>query len=321
MAKQPGMTARVVGVALAVAVMPPSPGRAQFRSGVQMVPLTVTVTNRVGRPVGGLTSAEFTIFEDGARQTVSYFSAVDSPVDVAFLLDTSSSMARELPLAREAACGLARRLKPGDRGAVAGVAENMFEAQTMTSDLPSVERAIRSIHSSGATAIYEAVYILMREFERGTRGSSELRRKAIVLLSDGLDNASRIEFDDLLDSIRRSDVVIYVILLDRDLRKAIGSSENASAVQAEFAMRSLARESGGRLFTPQSGAELSGIYDAIAHELGNQYLLGYVPTRQDSDGSFRRVSVQVRHAEATHARTRAGYYAVAQRASGRIGAN
>ena len=321
MATQPRMTARVVGVTFAVALLPSLPGLAQFRSGVQMVPLTVTVSNRLGRPVGGLTSAQFTIFEDGARQTLSYFSAVDSPVDLAFLLDTSSSMNRELPLARDAACGLVRRMKPGDRGAVAGVAENMVEAQPMTADHPSVERAIRSLHSSGATAIYEAVYILMRAFERGAHGSSELRRKAIVLLSDGLDNASRIEFDDLLDAVRRSDVVIYVILLDRDLRIALGSSENASAVQAEFAMRSLARESGGRMFTPQSGAELSGIYDTIALELGTQYVLGYVPTRQDSDGSFRRVAVHVRHPEATQARTRAGYYAVAQRASRRIGPN
>ena len=317
MAKHSRMTVTVAGVALAMAAMRSNPSLAQFRSGVQMVPLTVTVTNRAGRPVGGLTPAQFTIFEDGARQTLSYFSAVEAPIDVAFLLDTSSSMTRELPLAREAACGLARRLKPGDRGAVAGVAENMVEAQPMTPDLTNVERAIRSIRSSGATAIYEAVYILLREFERGNRGAAELRRQAIVLLSDGLDNASRIEFDDLLDAVRRTDVVIYVILLDRDLRAAIESSESASAVQAEFSMRLLARESGGRMFTPQSGAELPGIYDAIAHELGNQYVLGYVPVRQDSDGSFRRVAVQVRHPEAAQARTRAGYYAVAQRVSRR----
>jgi len=313
MAKHSLMTALVAGVGLAVAGMS-SAALAQFRSGIQMVPLTVTVTNRAGRPVSGLTSSEFTIFEDGARQTLSYFSTVESPVDVAFLLDTSSSMNRELPLAREAACGLARRLRAGDRGAVAGVAESMFEAQPLTTDVASVERAIRSIHASGATAIYEAVYILLREFERGNRNTPELRRKAIVLLSDGLDNASRIEFDDLLDSVRRSDVVIYVVLLDRDLRNAMGSSESASAVQAEFAMRSLARDSGGRMFTPQSGAELSGIYDTIAYELGNQYVLGYIPTRQDSDGSFRRIAVHVRHPDAAQARTRAGYYAVVQRA-------
>jgi Ca-activated chloride channel homolog len=314
MAKHSLMTALVAGAAFAVTAMSSAP-LAQFRSGIQMVPLTVTVTNRVGRPVSGLTSSQFTILEDGARQTLSYFSTVESPVDVAFLLDTSSSMNRELPLAREAACGLARRLRPGDRGAVAGVAENMFEAQPLTTDVASVEGAIRSIHASGATAIYEAVYILIRQFERSNRNAPELRRKAIVLLSDGLDNASRIDFDDLLDSVRRSDVVIYIVLLDRDLRNAMGSSESSSAVQAEFAMRSLARDSGGRMFTPQSGAELSGIYDTIAYELGNQYVLGYIPTRQDSDGSFRRIAVHVRHPDAAQARTRAGYYAVAQRVS------
>jgi Ca-activated chloride channel family protein len=311
MVNHPRMTALIAGVALSIGAM----NAGQFKSGVQMVPLTVTVTNRAGHPLSGLTQAQFTILEDGRAQTLSYFSAIDSPVDVAFLLDTSSSMTRDLPLAQEAACGLARRLKPGDRAAVAGITEYMFEAQRMTSDLDRVEKAIRSIHPSGATAIYESVYILLREFERGTRVTSSLRRQAIVLLSDGLDNASHIEFDDLLDSVRRGDVVIYVILLDRELKLGLSSPESRYAVQAGFAMRTLARESGGRIFTPQSGAELTGIYDSIAYELKNQYVLGYVPARQDSDGTFRRIAVHVKHSEVSQARTRGGYYAVAQRAS------
>jgi Ca-activated chloride channel homolog len=307
----------VAGVALALAIgaLTSTRGLAQFRSGIQMVPLTVTATDRAGRNVPGLTAAQFTIFEDGQRQTIAYFDAVESPVDVAFLLDTSSSMIRDLRFAQEAACGLARRLKPGDRGAVAAVSENMSEPQPMTADLNRVEQAIRSIRASGATALYEAVYILLREFERQNRTASEPRRNAIVLLSDGLDNASRIQFDVVLDAVRRTHVMVYVILIDRDLRFALGSAESAYAVQAEFAMRSLARESGGRLFTPQSGGELPGIYSAIARELETQYLLGYSPVRQDPDGSFRRISVQVRHQEPILARTRAGYYAVAQRAS------
>jgi VWFA-related protein len=314
MAKHVWTIAVLAGVALAS-----SSGLAQFRSGIQMVPLTVTVMNRSGRPVVGLTPAQFFIYEDGQRQTLSYFSSVDSPVDVAFLLDTSSSMARDLPLAQEAACGLTRRLKPGDRGAVAGVSQHVIETQPMTPDLTLVEKAIRTISAAGATAIYEAVYILLREFERQNRAASGPRRQTIILLSDGLDNASRIEFDDLLETVRRGNVIIYVILLDRELEYALHSSESRYAVQASFAMRALARESGGRMFTAQSGAELSGIYDVISNELANQYLLGYAPARQESDGSFRRIAVQVRYSEAAEARTRAGYYAVAQRLSRRHG--
>jgi Ca-activated chloride channel family protein len=311
-------TALVVGAAL-VAWGTTSTGIAQFTSGIQMVPLTVTVTNPMGRYVPGLTAAQFTVFEDGKPQNLSYFAALDSPVDVAFLLDTSSSMVRDLSLAQDAACGLTRRLKPGDRGAVAGVSEHIVEAQPMTSDLRLVEKAIRTISTSGATAIYEAVYILMRQFERQSRTASEPRRQAIILLSDGLDNASRIRFEDVLDAVRHAPVIIYVILLDRELQYALQGSESAYAVQASFAMRALARESGGRIFTAQSGGELPGIYEIISRELANQYLLGYSPARQDSDGSFRRIAVQVRHSEAAEARTRAGYYAVAQRISRRGG--
>jgi Ca-activated chloride channel homolog len=311
MVTHPRMNALIAGIALSIGAM----DAGQFRSGVQMVPLTVTVTNRTGHPLPGLTQAQFTILEDGRAQMLSYFSAIESPVDVAFLLDTSSSMTRDLPLAQEAACGLARRLKPGDRGAVAGISEYMFEAQRMTPDLSRVEQAIRSIHPSGATAIYESVYILLREFERGKQATSALRRQAIVMLSDGLDNASHIEFDDLIDSVRRGDVVIYVVLLNRDVKLGMRHSETRYVLQAESAMRTLARESGGRIFTPQTGSELPGIYETIAHELGNQYLLGYVPARQDSDGAFRRIAVRVTHPDAAQARSRGGYYAVAQRAS------
>jgi Ca-activated chloride channel family protein len=307
------MTALVVVAALLAGALTTT-AIAQFRSGIQMVPLTVTVTNRTGRYVPGLTAAQFTVFEDGKPQDLSYFSAVDSPVDVAFLLDTSSSMMRDLPLAQEAACGLTRRLKPGDRAAVAGVSAHMVEAQPMTDDLSLVEKAIRTIRASGATAIYEAVYVLLRAFERQSRNASVPRRQAIILLSDGLDNASRIEFDDVRDTLRHSDVILYVILLDRELRSGLHSTESRFAVQASFAMRALARDSGGRIFTAQDGSELSGIYDVISRELANQYLLGYTPARQDSDGSFRRIAVQVRHSEATEARTRPGYFAAMQRA-------
>jgi Ca-activated chloride channel homolog len=315
MRTQVRIAALAVALAAAIGVMSSTPGLAQFKSGIEMVPLTVTVTDRAGRYVPGLTAAAFTIFEDGRPQTLSYFAAVDTPVDLALLLDNSSSMRWDFRRAQDAACGLTRSLRPGDRVALSGIAPDTFNTQALTSDPGRVEQAIRSMEASGSTAIYEGVYVLLREFQRERRAASEARRRAIVLLSDGLDTASHVGADQVLDSVRRGDIVVYVILLDRGLKGAFDREESSASLQARFAMASLARESGGRIFTPQTASELPAIYDTVAHELRNQYLLGYTPARQEGDGSFRRISVGVQHADAVQARTRAGYYAVAQRAA------
>lgn len=304
----------VATVALATAVMTAT-GLAQFRSGIQVVPLTVTVSNRAGGYVPDLSPSDFMIFEDGKPQTLSLFAAVSSPIDLALVLDNSSSMTEDFHSAQEAACGLTRRLKPGDRAALSGTVRNTFNAHPMTADLRRIDSAIRLMQVFGSTAIYDATYILLRQLQREGRIATEGRRQVIVLLSDGVDNASHVDGEELLDSVRRSDVAVYVILLGDEIREAIGGKGRAGATQAWFAMNALARESGGRMFTPHSASELPAIYDAIALELSNQYLIGYTPQRQDADGKFRRISVRVQHPEVAQARTRAGYYALPRRAA------
>ena len=116
-----------VGVVLGAVVTGPEPLGAQsgvYKSGVELVPLTVTVTDRAGRYVPNLTADDFAIFDEGKRQVISHFAASHVPVDVGILLDTSSSMQDNLALAQQAACGLVRQLRDGDRGAVAGTASS-----------------------------------------------------------------------------------------------------------------------------------------------------------------------------------------------------
>jgi Ca-activated chloride channel family protein len=297
------MAAALLGITAAV------PARAQFRSGVEMVPLTVTVTDPAGRFVPNLTAGDFTILEDGKAQQLSTFATVEAPVDLTMLIDTSSSMHQDLRLAQEAASGLTRSLRSGDHAGVMGVATSVSKKQEVTADLSRVEEAIRSLQASGATAIYEAIYVALREFQVARRAATNVRRQAIVLLSDGLDTASHIPFEHVLDSVRRGDVTIFVIQLERNGKLPMDVDDSRYAFEARFAMRALARDSGGRFFTAQAATELPAIYNAIARELGNQYVLGYVPARQGGDGAFRRIAVHVRHPQGTHARTRAGYYA------------
>ena len=288
----------------------------RFKSGAELVPLTVTVTDRAGRYVPDLTAADFAVFEEGRPQVVSHFAAGHVPIDVGFLIDTSSSMGNNLALAQKAACGLVRHLRDGDRGAVTGIASTVLLHQSMTPDLARVDAALRSTRAQGETALYEALYVALRQHQRERADTPEIRRRVIVLLSDGIDTSSHVTFEDVLDLVRRVDVTIYVVALagDPSLLSAAGAPPGAR--ESAYALRTFASESGGRLFTPRTPRELPQIYDAIGQELSHQYVIGYVPAGSGGEGLFRHVSVGLLQPRAGMARTRAGYYADRWRAGG-----
>lgn len=301
-----------LAVFAALAVRGQAPVDAQgpaFKSGVDMVPLTVTVIDASGKYVSGLTGNDFTVFENGVEQPLSFFACADVPLDLALVLDTSGSMQADLPLVQSAALGLVRKLRATDRGAVIEVKNFARIPQSFTSDLGLIDRAIRGLSTSGDTALYDGLYIALKEFERERHASVQVRRQALVLLSDGLDTRSHLAFDDVMDLARRSGVSIYAVALRSDLALLPRATWDGSVLEAEYIMGTVARESGGRTFFPKFGSELPAIYTAIAQELASQYELGYMPLRPGSDGAFRRVAVRVPAQTNAHARTRSGYYA------------
>lgn len=285
-----------------------------FRSGIEMVPLTVTVTDTQGKYVTGLTGDDFTVLEDGVAQRLTFFASGDVPLDVALVLDTSSSMRSDLPLVQSAASGLIRKLRPSDRGALVEVKGTVGMPQPFTGDAAQIERTLRSLSTSGSTALYDGLYVALKEFERERRAATEVRRQVLVLLSDGIDTKSQLTFDDVMDFARRSGVNIYVIALRGEMAQAPRSEVHSSILHAEYAMGTVARESGGRTFFPKSARELPAIYSTIAQELANQYELGYLPVRPGGDGAFRRVAVRLPPQTNSIARTRSGYYAARVRA-------
>jgi Ca-activated chloride channel homolog len=296
---------------LSTAVVRQTPVVAQsraFKSGVDLVPLTVTVTDRAGRHVPDLTAADFAVFEEGKRQVLSHFAADPVPLDVAFLIDTSTSMGTTLPLAQRAASGLVRQLRAGDRASVSGIGSSVLVHQSMTPELTRVEAALRSTRAHGNTAVYDALYIALRDRQEPP-SASEIRRQVIVLLSDGIDTASHVTFDDILNLVRRVGVMIYVVSLANDPVLVNAVARERTSFDSAHALSTLARESGGRLFTPRTARELPAIYEAIGQELSGQYVLGYVPAAPTADGTFRRISVGVLDPRAATARARAGYHA------------
>jgi Ca-activated chloride channel family protein len=275
---------------------------------VELVPLTVTVTDRDGRYVPDLTAADFAVFDEGWRQPISHFASGDAPIDMGFLLDTSGSMQDTLRLAQNAARGLVRQLRAGDRGAVAGIGSTVSLHQPMTPDLARVDEALRSTKAHGYTALYDALYIVLRQYLQERHRSTEVRRQVAVLLSDGIDTASHVTVEDVLDLVRRAEVTVYVISVGDDPALMKNVLLDRRIFESAHDLSTLARDSGGRRFTPRTARELPAIYDAIAEELSYQYVIGYMPS-QGADGRFRRLSVAVLPPRVGVARTRAGYYA------------
>lgn len=279
-----------------------------FKGGVEMVPLTVTVTDGTGNYISGLSERDFVVFEDGVQQPVSFFASGSVPVDVAFVLDTSSSMSAELDLVQQAAKGLVSALRDGDRGAVVSVSTAVSMPQRLTTDHEQVAAAIDSLRAFGSTALYDGVYIALKDFAREQRNSAETRRQVLVVLSDGIDTVSHVSADEVTDLAKRVGVSVYVISIKGPEIPTMTIRRDTESQRAAFAMRSLAQDAGGRIFFPTLATELPAIYQAIAHELANQYDLGYVPARSGGDGKFRRVAVRVVPPTVAVARTRSGYY-------------
>jgi len=287
-----------------------------FKSGVDMVPLTVTVTDPKGKYVTGLCGSDFHVYEDGVEQPLLLFASGAVPIDVALVIDTSTSMRDDLALVRTAAIGLVRRLRADDRAAIINVTETAGIPQPFTSDRSPIERAINSLSAFGETALYDGMYVVLKEFERERKAATQVRRQALVLLSDGLDNRSHLAFDDVLDYARRVSVNIYAIALRGALAQVPWNLRDSAVLQADYALKTVTRESGGRLFFPKAARDLAGIYTAIAEELFSQYELGYIPVRSVGDGGFRRVTITIRPDTNALARTRSGYYAASRATPG-----
>jgi len=289
-----------------------APVRAQhapIRSGVDVVPLAVTVTDREGRHITGLTGGDFAVFEDGVEQPLSFFASGDVPLDVALVIDASASMRADLPIVQKAACALVRKLRASDRGAVVELKDAIRIPQPLTTDHRQIEASLQALTASGSTALYDGLYVMLKEFDRARGGNTEIRRQVLILFSDGLDNTSHLPFEDVMELARRVGVSIYVIALRGEAARLPRAQQTDIVLHAEYSMRTVAREAGGRAFFPRTAAELPGIYGTIAQELVSQYDLAYVPVKPGGDGAFRRLFVRIAPRTNALARTRTGYYA------------
>jgi VWFA-related protein len=238
---------------------PPAPNAAggqqpAFRTGVDIVSLNVTVTDPTAHYVTDLDEGNFSVFEDGVKQDVTFFTRRQQPIALSLLLDSSASMEDKLPTLQAAASNFIHRLKSNDIGQVVDFDNRVEVRQAFTSNQTELAAAIQQTTAGGSTSLYNAIYIALKELRKVKAVSEEdVRRQALVLFSDGEDTSSLVSFDEVLDLAKRSETAVYTIALRGMDTQSKGFHE------AEFVMRQLAQETGGRSFFPARLEDLTGV--------------------------------------------------------------
>jgi Ca-activated chloride channel family protein len=271
-----------------------------FGSAVEVVRLDVSVLRRDGSFVTDLGESDFEVYEDGRRQALTTFVHRELPVSLVLLLDASGSISNRLSLSQAAATGFLETLRPEDEASVIEFNDAVTVLQPATSDREALRRAVGRIAAGGTTALYNALYVTLRRLPR-TSDDRTLRRRAVLLLSDGEDTGSLVWEEQVIELARRREATIYVI----DLRP-----QNDPRNHSAQLLRLLAEESGGEVHHPDSVRDLDAVYARIGLELRSQYTIGYVSSNATGDGRWRRIEVRVRRGRDLLVRHRTGYYDV-----------
>ena len=275
-----------------------------FHKEVDEVTLHATVVDDKNRLVTDLGRSDFTVFEDGQQQKITSFRREDIPVAVGIVIDNSGSMRDKRPAVNAAAINFVKSSNPQDRVFVVNFNEDYFLDQDYTAAIPKLKDALDRIEARGGTALYDAVVASADHLKK----AATLEKKVLLVVTDGEDNASR---ESLEQAIRRlqeeNGPTVYTI----------GLLQDEHSKRAKRALRQMAEETGGIAFFPQGLAEVDAITQQIAHDIRNQYTIGYKPTKPQSEGGFRTVKVDAnaKGYKKLQVRTRSGYYAGQQRAA------
>lgn len=268
-----------------------------------LITLTLTVTDLYGRYVSGLTKKAFTVIDDGQEQEITFFSDTDSPASVGILFDVSGSMSGEkIAKARNALSRFINMSHPSDEYFLIAFNKRAQLLLDRTRDGDAVLQKLTLVQPKNNTALYDAVYLGL---ERVSRGSHQ--KKALLIISDGQDNASRYNFGEVKRLMKESDIVTYAVGI-------LGGSDQSSplGMMGQSFLDELTSVTGGRSFYPNTDAEMDEIFERIALELRHQYSVGYTPPNFQPDGKWHKVKVKVnrpRGLPRLTVRSREGYYA------------
>src|ERR1700756_1615498 len=268
---------------------------------VRLVNVFVTVTDSHGAPIGHLTKDNFRLSEDGIEQKISVFDKESAlPLSIILAVDTSLSTKKDLPLELASARHFAHAiLRPVDSLSVYQFSEIVDEVTPFTADLKAIDRGIERIHVGSATALYDALFLGSRALER-RKG-----RKVMVVITDGGDTVSKVDYRDAVRAAQEAEAIVYSIIVV-PVEASAGRDTGG-----EHALIQLSEDTGGKYYYASSLAQLDDAFRMVSDELRTQYLLAYYPGQRLSDSEFRRIQVRVTGvAEGTdfNVRHRTGYY-------------
>ena len=273
-----------------------------IKVNVRLVNVFATVTDENGAPIGKLEKKDFEILEDGVTQNVSFFSKESElPLSIVLAIDASLSTKKDLPLELESARRFAHSiLRPVDAMSLYRFAETVDELVTFTSNLGRIDRALKRVRVGAATAVYDAVFLASEALENRDG------RKVLVVITDGGDTISAVSYGEALRQAQASEAVVYSIIV---VPIAASAGRNTGG---EHALIQLSRDTGGKHFYAESGAQLEDVFKQISDELRTQYLLAYYPKQRPDAPDFRRIEVRLSNSTEqapAKVRHRTGYYA------------
>ena len=254
-------------------------GHLTFAVNVDLVVLNATVTDGRGRHAAGLTAGDFRLLEDGRPQEITLFNAGDAPASVGLIIDNSGSMLDKRAEVGAAALSFVRASHPGDEMFVVNFNETaslgLPASIRFTSDAAQLRSALLAA-PTGLTALYDALALGLEHLNTGT-----LERKALVVLSDGGDNASSRSLDAVLKLARGSSATIY----------PIGMYDETNRDRNPRVLRQIAELSGGQAYFPRAVRDLEQVWRDIAGAIRSQYTIGYHSSNPARDGAFRKVTI------------------------------
>ncbi len=262
----------------------------------------VSVQDEKGDIIKGLKKDEFAVYEDKIQQEISLFKEEDVPVSIGLVIDNSGSMRTKRERVNKAALTFVRTSNPQDEMFLINFNDQVFIDQDFTRNHDDLRDVLEGIDARGGTSLYDAIYLSLEHIREGKED-----KKALLLISDGEDRDSRYKYETVLEFARESHASIWVIgLFDKEGERSRAQKKAAKHLQE------IAEETGGKYFFPESVDEVEAICTEVAHEIRNQYTLGYKPTNTRRDGTWRTVTVKLnssKNPKKLVARTKRGYYA------------
>jgi Ca-activated chloride channel homolog len=275
-----------------------------FHSDTRLVVLHASVTDRNGKLVTNLPQKAFRVYENNVEQQIRIFRREDVPVSLGLVIDNSASMRPKRDQVESASLNLAKASNREDQVYIVNFNDEAYLDAPFTNSIEKLEEGLERIDQRGGTAMRDAISMSLDYM----REEGNLDKKVILAITDGDDNASSMNLEQLVKKAQQSEVLIYIIGL-------LSDEDRSAARRARRAITAICEASGGAAFFPKDASEVNDLALQVAHEIRNQYIIAYTPSNAVLDGTYRTIRVKVEGPGSPVARTRTGYYATPAPAS------